>query len=80
MHPTHGQLSHRNSARSSRFPKSVVCIIATSVAAYDLLTRETTYHDLGDDYYDRRQTERAKRRALATLERQGYRVTIEAVA
>jgi hypothetical protein len=33
--------------------------------------------DLGEDYYDRRHAERAKRRALQTLERQGYRVTIE---
>src|SRR5439155_3784742 len=30
MHPTDGQSSHRSSARLSRFPKSVACIIATS--------------------------------------------------
>src|SRR5258708_14674816 len=30
MHPTAGQPSRRGSARSSRFPKSVACIIATS--------------------------------------------------
>jgi hypothetical protein len=31
-------------------------------------------------YYDRRHTERATRRAVQALERQGYRVTLERVA
>jgi uncharacterized metal-binding protein len=31
-------------------------------------------------FYDRRHAERAKRRALQSLERQGYRVTIEPAA
>jgi transposase len=50
------------------------------VVAYHLLTRGTTYQELGDDYYDRRHAERAKRRALETLQRQGYRVTLESAA
>ncbi|HXJ77380.1 MAG TPA: hypothetical protein VMS64_01750 [Candidatus Methylomirabilis sp.] len=45
-----------------------------------LQTRRTTYHDLGAEYYDRRHVDRARRRALQTLERQGYRVTIEPAA
>jgi hypothetical protein len=53
---------------------------AILVVAYHLLTRQTTYRELGDDYYDRRQAERAKQRAVSTLERQGYRVTLESVA
>ena len=53
---------------------------AMLVAIYHLLTRNTTYQELGDDYYDRRHAERAKRRALQTLERQGYRVSLEPVA
>jgi hypothetical protein len=32
------------------------------------------------DCYDRSQAERAKHRALATLDRQGYRVTLEVMA
>jgi transposase len=52
---------------------------AMLVALYYLLTQHTTYRDLGADYYARR-AERAKRRALQTLERQGYRVTIEPAA
>jgi hypothetical protein len=61
--------------------KAVIAVAhAILVVAYHLLTRQTTYHELGDDYYDRRQAERAKHRALAMLERQGYRVTLEVAA
>jgi len=45
-----------------------------------LLRRRTTYQDLGDDYYDRRQAKRAKCRALQMLEGQGYRVTLQPAA
>jgi hypothetical protein len=48
--------------------------------SYHLLTLQTTYHKFTDGYYDRRQPERARRQALSTLERQGYRVTLETVA
>lgn len=50
------------------------------VTAYHVLARETTYQELGADYYDRRHTERLTRRALQTLEQQGYRVTLERAA
>ena len=45
-----------------------------------MLTYQTTYRELGADYYDRQHTERATRRAVQALERQGYRVTLERVA
>ena len=48
--------------------------------SYHLLTLQTTDHEFTDDSYDRRQPERARRRALSTLDRQGYRVTLETVA
>jgi hypothetical protein len=38
------------------------------------------YQGPGVDCYDRRHAQRVTRRAVATLERQGYRVTIERVA
>src|SRR5437867_1521735 len=41
MHPTHGQSSGRSSAGSSRFPKSVACIIATSGGRHDLASPES---------------------------------------
>jgi hypothetical protein len=34
----------------------------------------------GADYYDRRHAERVRHRAIQTLERQGYRVTLEPAA
>jgi hypothetical protein len=45
-----------------------------------LLVGGIEYREGGADYYDRRHAERARRRALQTLERQGYRVTIEPAA
>jgi len=50
---------------------------ALLVTAYHLLARGTTYRELGADYDDRRHTERVTRRAIQTLERQGYRVSLE---
>jgi len=50
------------------------------VTAYHLLARQTTYQDPGSDYDDRRQAERAQRRAIQTLERQGFRVALEPAA
>ena len=50
------------------------------VTAYHLLARNTTYHDSGADYDERRHTEHAPRRAIQALERQGYRVILEPAA
>lgn len=50
------------------------------IVSYHVLTRHTTYQELGDDDYDRRHAEPAKRRPLQTLERQGCRVSLEPVA
>ena len=50
------------------------------VTAYHVLARQTTYQELGADYFDRRHAERVKRRAVQALERQGYRVTLESAA
>ncbi|HEY7249177.1 MAG TPA: IS110 family transposase [Methylomirabilota bacterium] len=61
--------------------KAVVAVAhAILVTAYHLLAHQTTYHDPGADYYDRRHAERVRRRAIQTLERQGYRVTLEPAA
>jgi len=38
------------------------------------------YRDLGGDFFDRRDNERATQRYLRGLERLGYRVTVEATA
>lgn len=36
--------------------------------------------ELGADYFDRRQTDRVRRRAEQTLDRQGYRVLLKPAA
>jgi transposase len=49
--------------------KAVIAIArAILLAIYHMLPRHMKYQDLGDDYYDRRHAERAKRWALQTLE------------
>ena len=53
---------------------------ARLVTAFHLLARQTTRQDPGADYYDRRHTECARRRAVQALERQGYRVILEPAA
>lgn len=85
-----GAIRHGRGALAARYrrimrhrghKKAVIAVAhAMLVAIYHMLTRRTTYQDLGHDYYDRRHAERAKHRALQTLERQGYRVSLEPVA
>jgi hypothetical protein len=53
---------------------------AMLVTAYHLLARQITYQDPGSHDNDRRQAERARRRAIQTLERQGFRVALEPAA
>jgi transposase len=82
-----GAIRHGRGALAARYrrimrhrghKKAVIAVAhAILVVVYHLLTRQTTYHELGDGYYDRRHAERARRRALETLERQGYRVVLE---
>jgi len=45
--------------------------------AYHLLKNGTTYHDLGPDYFDRRDTGQLQRRLVGRLEALGLRVTVE---
>ena len=44
--------------------------------AYHLLNEQTTYRELGIDYFDRYRAERLKRRSLAQLRHLGYQVTL----
>jgi len=68
-------------ARHRGHKKAVVAVAhAMLVTAYHLLDRQADYRELGAHYFDHRQAERLTRRALQTLERQGYRVTLEPAA
>lgn len=48
--------------------------------AYHLLARDTTYEELGPDYFQRRHRERHARRHVRQLEQLGYRVTLAPAA
>ena len=46
------------------------------VTGYYLITRHTTYQDLGGNYFDERDREAVKRRSVQRLERLGYKVEL----
>jgi hypothetical protein len=61
--------------------KAVIAVAhAILVVAYHLLTRETPYHDLGATTTTGATSSKPSAAPSPTLERQGYRVTVEAVA
>ena len=85
-----GAIHKRGSAFGARYrrimrhrghKKAVVAVAhALLVTAYHVLARQTAYREPGADHYDRRNTQRVTRRAVDTLERQGFRVTLERTA
>lgn len=86
----HGARRTRGTALAARYQriarhrgekKALVAVAhALLVIAYHVIKEQATYRELGFDYNDRRDTDRARRRAVALLERQGYRVTLEHAA
>ena len=50
------------------------------VIAWHLLARDCDYEDLGGDYFARRDTDRARQRAVAQLQALGYQVTLQPAA
>jgi transposase len=59
--------------------RAVIAVAHTILEiAYQMLTSGELYRELGDDFYERRDSERAKQRHLRALERLGYRVLIDA--
>ncbi len=59
--------------------KQAIVAVAHSILeiAYYVLARATTYRELGAQYLDRRDAERATRRYVQLLERLGHQVTLE---
>ena len=45
-----------------------------------MLKDGTMHHDLGADYFEKRDRERLMRRAISRLQHLGYRVSLEEVA
>jgi transposase len=75
-----GALYHRLAARRGKKRAAIAVAHAILVIAYHLLTRQTTYTDLGPDHFDRRNTDAIERQLVKRLERLGNKVTIEKVA
>jgi transposase len=50
------------------------------VVAWNLLTNNCDYNDLGGDYFVQRDADRQRQRAVAQLQALGYYVTLEPVA
>jgi len=68
-------------ARHRGEKKALVAVAhALLVTAYHVIKEQASYRELGFDYNARHDADRARRRALALLERQGYRVTLERAA
>jgi transposase len=72
---------YRRVMRHRGHKKAVVAVAHSLLRTiYHVLAQSTDYRELGEAYYDRRQTTRTTRRAVAQLERLGYRVTLEPAA
>jgi transposase len=72
---------YRRIMRHRGHKKAVVAVAhSILVVAYHLMSRRTTYRELGAGYFDGRRAEQATRRAIQVLERQGYRVRLEPAA
>jgi transposase len=72
---------YRRILRHRGHKKAVVAVAhAMLITAYHLLARSTVYQEPGAAYFDRRDADGIRRRAVLALERQGYRVTLEAAA
>jgi hypothetical protein len=67
--------SHRQAGRPPSPWATQVLVIA-----WHLLADDCDYQDLGGDYFIRRDTDRARQRAVAQLQALGYRVVLEPVA
>ena len=71
-----GALYRRLAARRGKQRAAVAVAHAILAIAYHLLTRPTTYQDLGPDYLDRRDADATKRRLVDRLEQLGFHVAL----
>jgi transposase len=72
---------YRRVMRHRGHKKAVVAVAHSLLRTiYHVLAESTDYRESGAEYYDRRQAARTTRRAVAQLERLGYRVSLEPAA
>jgi len=67
---------------SRRGTKKAVVAVAASIltAIYHMLKNHVPYHDLGPDFFDRRDTQRVANRLVHRLEELGFKVDLKAAA
>jgi transposase len=73
-------LYRRLASRRGRQRAAVAVGHSLLVTGYHLITRQTAYEDLGGNYFDERDREAVKRRAVRRLEKLGYRVELAPTA
>jgi transposase len=73
-------LYHRLAARRGKKRAQLAVAHSLLVTIYYLLRDGTVYQDLGAGYFDERDRNLIQRRAVRSLERLGYRVSLEGVA
>jgi transposase len=69
-------LYRRLAARRGKQRAAVAVGHSLLVTGYYLITRQTAYEDLGGNYFDERDREAVRRRAVRRLEKLGYRVEL----
>lgn len=67
---------HRLAARRGKKKAAIAIGHTILVIAYHILKRHTTYHDLGSDYFDQRQSQALRSRLVHRLEGLGYGVSL----
>lgn len=72
-------LYHRIAARRGTQRAAVAVGHSLLVTGFYLITRNKTYNDLGENYFDERNREQVKRRAVKRLEKLGFQVSLKPV-
>jgi transposase len=75
-----GAQYRRLATRRGKKRAAVAVARSILVIAYHLLRDGTTYHDLGADYFDRRNQAQLQRRLVKRLEHLGFNVSLEPVS
>jgi len=70
---------HRLAARRGKKEAAVAVAHSILVISYHLLKDGTDFHDLGGDYFDRRDKDALERRLISRLEALGNKVNLEKV-
>lgn len=71
---------HRLVARRGKKKAIVAVAHSMLVIAYHLLAKQVDYHDLGPDFFLRRNRQAIQRRCVRQLNRMGYKVTLQEAA